>query len=764
MRACTLAELDAAGGLLPIAAGDREAVVVRAGTGEVFAVARACPHEGYPLEEGDRRRRDDHLPLARLALRPALGRLPDGRRGHADVPRLDRGRRRCWSISTSPSARASAALRADALRLGARGGRRAAARRATPCGCSRRARRRAEIAPLLARFAASHGHGPRARGRRRRRRARARRARARADRAAAGAGRVDRRGARRARAPRASRPSRAAVSPTSARAGRPRRSPAGSPSATPTAPRRSSPASSSAAWTPRRGRRAARRRGEPRASAARGRSRWSSAPRGSRALDRDVARLVLPAAARDVASAPALDRVAPVRRATARRAAPAAELRARPRRLARGLRARARDRPDRRRLAARRGRGARVRRTRRPGAARRGPRAHAGVAGRRRARLARRPDAAASARARRARSPRRRRGQSPAGAAIILAATYAALELGVPEALAGVARLIETPRRERFVARALGDAHGRSDSGPRRLGLSDLRARRLGRGGARHARLGRQAGGQSIVWLGAAVRCSSCSRTRCSSAELGAAFPGEGGPYALGAARRSAGRPAALARVLYWIGNPIWLGGTLAIVVGLGLRGVLRGARRRARPRRRSWSGSSVAAALVDLRRARVIAGSGCRSCALGLLGFLDRLGRASTPSPTACTALGSRDLQADGERPSWIAVPLLRLRAAGPRAALRARALAARRGPRRAAGRADGRDRGRRAVRRASRSRMLLVLPREPALRASAASSTACAPSSRSTAATWTSRARHLAGAGSVLAHVAALGSSRRS
>ena len=52
-------------------------------------------------------------------------------------------------------------------------------------------------------------------------------------------------------------------------------------------------------------------------------------------------------------------------------------------------------------------------------------------------------------------------GQSPAGAAIILAATSAALELGVPEALAGVTRLVETPRRERFVSRSLGDAHRR---------------------------------------------------------------------------------------------------------------------------------------------------------------------------------------------------------------------------------------------------------------------------------------------------------------
>ena len=52
MRACSLAELDAAGGLLAVGDGRREAVVVRAG-GEVYALDRACPHEGYPLDEGD---------------------------------------------------------------------------------------------------------------------------------------------------------------------------------------------------------------------------------------------------------------------------------------------------------------------------------------------------------------------------------------------------------------------------------------------------------------------------------------------------------------------------------------------------------------------------------------------------------------------------------------------------------------------------------------------------------------------------------------
>ena len=52
VRACTLAQLDAAGGLLPVALADREAVVVRAGTGEVFASRAPARTRGYPLEEG----------------------------------------------------------------------------------------------------------------------------------------------------------------------------------------------------------------------------------------------------------------------------------------------------------------------------------------------------------------------------------------------------------------------------------------------------------------------------------------------------------------------------------------------------------------------------------------------------------------------------------------------------------------------------------------------------------------------------------------
>jgi nitrite reductase (NADH) small subunit len=53
VRAATLAELDARGGIVPVAAGRREAVVVRARDGGVFAVDRFCPHEGHVLDDAD---------------------------------------------------------------------------------------------------------------------------------------------------------------------------------------------------------------------------------------------------------------------------------------------------------------------------------------------------------------------------------------------------------------------------------------------------------------------------------------------------------------------------------------------------------------------------------------------------------------------------------------------------------------------------------------------------------------------------------------
>ena len=65
VRACSVAELDLAGAFA-VRSGEREAVVVRAGSGEVFALDRACPHEGLP-RRGRGCRRDAHLPVARTA-------------------------------------------------------------------------------------------------------------------------------------------------------------------------------------------------------------------------------------------------------------------------------------------------------------------------------------------------------------------------------------------------------------------------------------------------------------------------------------------------------------------------------------------------------------------------------------------------------------------------------------------------------------------------------------------------------------------------
>ena len=48
------------------------------------------------------------------------------------------------------------------------------------------------------------------------------------------------------------------------------------------------------------------------------------------------------------------------------------------------------------------------------------------------------------------------------------------------------------------------------------------------------------------------------------TAELGTAFPEEGGPYVW--VKHAFGRaPAAVVSVMYWVDNPIWLAGTLSI-------------------------------------------------------------------------------------------------------------------------------------------------------------------------------------------------------
>src|SRR5712691_1295748 len=57
-------------------------------------------------------------------------------------------------------------------------------------------------------------------------------------------------------------------------------------------------------------------------------------------------------------------------------------------------------------------------------------------------------------------------------------------------------------------------------------------------------------------------------------AELGAAFPVEGGPYEW--ARMAFGRLAgAITAILYWLSNPIWMGGTLAAATIAALDGLI---------------------------------------------------------------------------------------------------------------------------------------------------------------------------------------------
>jgi amino acid transporter len=77
--------------------------------------------------------------------------------------------------------------------------------------------------------------------------------------------------------------------------------------------------------------------------------------------------------------------------------------------------------------------------------------------------------------------------------------------------------------------------------------------------------LAAQAGAQAITWLAISL-VAFLIPYGMLTAELGSAFPVEGGPYEW--ARMAFGRPAgAVTAVLYWLSNPIWMGGTLSAAV-----------------------------------------------------------------------------------------------------------------------------------------------------------------------------------------------------
>jgi amino acid transporter len=112
-----------------------------------------------------------------------------------------------------------------------------------------------------------------------------------------------------------------------------------------------------------------------------------------------------------------------------------------------------------------------------------------------------------------------------------------------------------------------------------------------------------QVGGQAIVWL-VLLAAVFVVPYALLVAELGSGFPGEEGPA--GWVRLAFGRPAsALCAVLYWAANPIWLGGTLAIVSVSVFEAFFTGLGGAREPAAALFVWLAVGAALLDAGRAR---------------------------------------------------------------------------------------------------------------------------------------------------------------
>ena len=84
-------------------------------------------------------------------------------------------------------------------------------------------------------------------------------------------------------------------------------------------------------------------------------------------------------------------------------------------------------------------------------------------------------------------------------------------------------------------------------------------------------------GGQAITWMLLLVFIFYLPSALLIS-ELGAAFPAEGGPYVW--VRMAFGRLAgSINNIMYWVSNPVWLGGTLAITAVATVQGFYLGGR-----------------------------------------------------------------------------------------------------------------------------------------------------------------------------------------
>ena len=130
-------------------------------------------------------------------------------------------------------------------------------------------------------------------------------------------------------------------------------------------------------------------------------------------------------------------------------------------------------------------------------------------------------------------------------------------------------------------------------------------------------------------------------------AELGTAFPEEGGPYVW--TRLAFGRLAgAVNNFLYWVTNPVWLGGTLAVTAATAFATFFTTSSELTRSRSTSSRCSSSGSACSP-RSCRSGSASGSRRSAptrASCCSASSRSPSSSTPCRTASTAFGAGDFK----------------------------------------------------------------------------------------------------------------------